>query len=122
MPDIDGAVRKRTTCDLIDELDAEAERSVLVAIAVGFESQTAFVFAADVNRLACLNALLRKKGLPLGIVGLRDSGQSTQFYCRPFREFSDPTRVQRYLTSFADVVLAIHRRSLHPALFCPRNN
>ncbi len=122
MLDIDGAAQKRSTYDLITELEAEADRSILAAIAVGFDTQTAFVFAADVNRLACLNTLLRKKGLPLGIVSLRDTREGTQFFCQPFREFADGTRVRRYLTALTDVVLAIHRGTLHPALSCPRNN
>ncbi len=122
MLDINGAARKRSTCDLIDELDSEAGVSTLAAIAVGFETKTAFVFAADVNRLASLNALLQKKGLPIGIVGLRDNGQGPQFYCRPFKEFTASPWVPRYLNGLADVVLAIYRRELHPALFSPRNN
>ena len=122
MLDINGAARKRSTYDLITELETEADRSALAAIAVGFKTRTAFVFAADVNRLACLNALLKKKGLPLGIVALHDTGESVRFYCRPFREFADPERVRRYLTDLAEVMLAIYRGGLHPALFSPRNN
>jgi hypothetical protein len=122
MLDIDGAARKRSTCDLIDELDAEVECSILAAIAVGFETKTTFVFAADVNRLTLLNALLPKHGLPLGIVGLRDGPEGVQFYCRPFREFAAVPWVPRYLADLSEVVLAIYRGALHPALLCPRNN
>ncbi len=122
MRNIDGAARKRSTYDLIAELDSEAERSTLTAIAVGFATRTAFVFAADVNRLACLNTLLQRKGLPVGIVSLRDTGDGIQFYSRPFREFAAITWVPGYLAGLTDVILAIHRGSLHPALLSPRNN
>ena len=122
MDDGNVVARKRSTRDLIDELDAESERSTLAAIAVAFATRTSFVFAADVNRLLLLNALVQRKGMPLGIVTLRDTGEGARFYCRPFREFANATWAQRHLTGLAKVVLAIYQRKLHPALFSPMNN
>ena len=122
MDDGNVVARKRSTHDLIDELEAESERSILAAIAVAFATKTSFVFAADVNRLLLLNVLVRKQGMPLGIVGLRHTGEGARFYCRPFREFGSATWAQRHLAGLAEVVLAIYQRKLHPALLSPMNN
>jgi hypothetical protein len=122
MDDGNVVARKRSTRDLIDELDAESVRSMLAAIGVGFATKTSFVFVADVNRLLLLTALVRNKGMPLGIVGLRHTAEGARFYCRPFREFAGVTWVHHHLTGLAEVVLAVYQRKLHPALFSPRNN
>ena len=87
LPDIHDAARKRSTHDLIDELDAEAEHALLAAIVVGFTTKASFVFATDMNRLAALNRLIRKAGRPIGIVTLYKNGNGIQFFCRPFQEY-----------------------------------
>ncbi len=122
MSDIPDAARKRSTHDLIDELDDEAQHAVLAAIAVGFPRQAAFVFAGDRNRLAALNRLVRKRGRPIGIVALHWSRSSIQFSCRPFQEYGGSDWAQRYLSDFGDVVFALYHGRRHPALFYPINN
>ncbi len=122
MPDIPDAARKRSTRDLIDELDAEAQQAVFAAIAVGFAKRGTFVFAADANRLAALNRLVRKAGRPIGIVALYRSRGGVRFFCRPFQEYGGSDWARRYLLDFGGVVLALYHGRRHPALLCPTNN
>jgi hypothetical protein len=122
MPDIHDAARKRSTHDLIDELDAEAEHALLAAIVVGFSTKASFVFATDMNRLAALNRLIRKAGRPIGIVAIYRHGEGFQFFCRPFQEYGGAAWARRYLMDFGDVVRALYEGRQHPALLCPINN
>ena len=113
---------RRTTPELIEELDREAEGCALSAIIVGFDTTTAFVFAGDGNRLRTLNTLYRRRGLPVGIVGLRRVGTGLIYVYHPFREFTNRRGASEYLARFEDVVRAIYRGQLHPLLRCPENN
>ncbi len=122
MPEIFDAARKRSTHDLIDELDAEAEHALLAAIVVGFPTKASLVFAADMNRLSALNRLIRKAGRPVGIVALRRTGGGLHFSCRPFQEYENGVWARRYLLEFGDVVRALYHGKPHSALFCPTNN
>ena len=122
MPEIYDAARKRSTHDLIDELDAEAEHALLAAIVVGFSTKASFVFAGDMNRLDALNRLIRKAGRPIGIVALQGNGRGIQFSCRPFQEYEEADWARRYLMDFGDVVRALYQGKQHSALFCPINN
>ncbi len=122
MPEIFDAARKRSTHDLVDELDAEAEHAVLAAIVVGFATKASLVFAADLNRLAALNRLIRKAGRPIGIVALHGNGGGLQFSCRPFQEYDNAVWARRYLMDFGDVIRALYHGRSHSALFCPTNN
>ena len=50
----------RKTADLIKEMKEEAKKAWLVAIAVGFENETKFVFSSGSRPLEDLNTLSKK--------------------------------------------------------------
>jgi hypothetical protein len=59
----------RTTADLIQELDEEAGNFTGVALVVGFEATTTFVFAGKPNRLEKLNDAVSAGGEPVALIG-----------------------------------------------------
>lgn len=122
MPNISDAARRRSTRDLIDELDADGEHALFAAIAVGFTKRATFVFAGDGDRLAALNRLVRRAGRPIGIVALYRSRGGIRFSCRPFQEYDGSDWAWRYLMDFGEVVLALYHGRRHPALLCPIAN
>ncbi len=84
----------RSTKDLIHEMAEEAERLTGVAIAVGFEHHTKFVFHRGKEQsefkesLSELNALVKNGGTPVGLIGyLRMPEENeTRFYHQVFPE------------------------------------
>ena len=58
----------RKTSDLIEEMLTEAKSAWLVAIAVGFENETKFVFSSRRHPLEELNQLVQKGGSPIGLL------------------------------------------------------
>jgi hypothetical protein len=67
----------RRASDLIRELQEEAAsgRFIAVALAVGFEDLTEFIFSADPNALEKLNDSIRQGGIPHGLLGVRPDGE-----------------------------------------------
>jgi hypothetical protein len=62
--------KKRTTLDLIHELDAEAKRFTTVLLAVGFEKTSTFIRSNDDNRHQALNDAISEGGTPVALIGL----------------------------------------------------
>jgi hypothetical protein len=91
----------RSTQDLIEELAAEAPRLTGVAIAVGFERRTEFVWHGQSdNPVAELNKLVRAGGEPVGLIGyVRLPGGEIRLYQRVFAEHAGESWVQDYFTS-----------------------
>ena len=58
----------RKTSDLVNEMRPEAKGAWLVAIAVGFEKETKFVFSSQKQPLGELNQLVQKGGSPIGLL------------------------------------------------------
>jgi hypothetical protein len=59
----------RSTIDLIKELEQEAGNFTEVALAVGFESTTIFVFSSDPDRQQKLDDAVIQGGEPIGFFG-----------------------------------------------------
>ena len=78
----------RTTKDLIDEMNGEkAKGFTLLAIIVGFENRTVFVFDSDPEPLRKLNELVKDGGEPIGLSGIRRIAKKVDFLIRPFTEY-----------------------------------
>jgi len=97
----------RSTKDLINELQMEAVRLTAVAIAVGFEKKTKFVFAHEPDSLGELNALVQSGGEPVGLVGYLNVEGEARFYSRPLQEYADEEWVGGYLNSLTDSFLQV---------------
>ena len=87
----------RKTADLIQEMKEEAKKAWLVAIAVGFETDTKFVFSSGSRPLEDLNTLIKMGGSPIGLLRFDKENSSVQGSYRPFDEYEHEPWVQNYL-------------------------
>ena len=74
----------RKTTDLIQETKEEAKKAWLVAIAVGFDNETKFVFSSGSRPLEDLNILVKRGGAPIGLLRFEKENSSVQGSYRPF--------------------------------------
>ena len=87
----------RKTSDLVQEMKNEAKTAFLVAIAVGFETETKFVFSSGSRPLEDLNRLVQSGGSPIGLLRFEKEDSSVQGFYRPFEEYANEPWVQEYL-------------------------
>jgi hypothetical protein len=87
----------RKTSDLIQEMKEEAKKAWLVAIAVGFENETKFVFSSSGRPLEDLNTLVKMGGAPIGLLQFEKENTSVQGSYRPFEEYENEPWVKTYL-------------------------
>ena len=106
----------RTTADLICELDAEASLCTKVALAVGFEHTTLFVFSGIDDNLKKLNEMIRNGGEPIGFIAYRcDGNGQLTIACRPLEEYADEPWAQQYLEGLTHTFVRLVRAAMHDA-------
>ena len=92
----------RKTADLIQEMKGEAKKAWLVAIAVGFEHETKFVFSSGSRPLENLNTLVKMGGAPIGLLQFEKENSSVQGSYRPFEEYENEPWVKNYLSGLLE--------------------
>ncbi len=92
----------RKTADLELEMQGEAKTSWLVAIAVGFENETKFVFSSGKNPLEDLNKLVKNGGAPIGLLRFEKENSTVQGSYRPFEEYANEPWVTTYLAGLLE--------------------
>ena len=92
----------RKTSDLVDEIRAEAKDAWLVAIVVGFETETQFVFSSRKHPLEELNQLVKNGGSPLGLLRFDKENTRVQGSYSPFAEYETEDWVNKYLAGLLD--------------------
>jgi hypothetical protein len=92
----------RKTSDLVNEMLEEAKNTWLVAIVVGFENDTQFVFSSRKQPLGELNQLVQKGGSPIGLLRFEKENAQIQGSFRPFGEYENVEWVKEYLTGLLD--------------------
>ena len=92
----------RKTSDLIEEMLTEAKKAWLVAIAVGFENETKFVFSSRRHPLEELDQLVQKGGSPIGLLRFDKENSTIQGSYRPFEEYENEEWVKKYLAGLLD--------------------
>jgi len=107
----------RKTSDLVREMQEEAKKAWLVAIAVGFENETKFVFSSGSHPLEDLNTLVKRGGAPLGVLRFEKENASVQGSYRPFEEYENEQWVKNYLAGLLEnteeiIVLSQHQQNL----------
>ena len=107
----------RKTADLIQEMKEEAKKAWLVAIAVGFENETKFVFSSGSRPLEDLNTLVKRGGAPIGLLRFEKENSSVQGLYRPFEEYENEQWVKNYLAGLLEnteeiIVLSQHQQNL----------
>jgi hypothetical protein len=92
----------RNTSDLVNEMLAEAKNTFLVAIAVGFPSETKFVFSSAKSPLKDLNTLVQRGGSPIGLLRFEKEKAVIQgSYC-PFFEYEKAPWAGKYLAGLLE--------------------
>ena len=92
----------RKTSDLVNEMLAEAKNAWLVAIVVGFEKETQFVFSSQSQPLGELNQLVQKGGSPIGLLRFDKEDSAVQGSYRPFEEYAHEEWAQQYLAGLLE--------------------
>jgi hypothetical protein len=110
----------RKTSDLVNEMLTEAKKAWLVAIAVGFENETKFVFSSRRHPLEELDQLVQKGGSPIGLLRFDKENSTIQGSYRPFEEYKNEAWVKEYLAGLlanaGDIIaLSQHKHSFPTA-------
>jgi hypothetical protein len=92
----------RKTSDLVQEMADEAKKAWLVAIAVGFQQETKFVFSSGSHQLEELNRLVKSGGSPIGLLRFDKENSSVQGSYRPFEEYANESWVNEYLAGLLE--------------------
>jgi hypothetical protein len=92
----------RKTSDLVNEMLTEAKSAWLVAIAVGFETETKFVFSSRKQPLAELNQLVQNGGSPIGLLRFDKENAQVQGSFRPFEEYANEEWAKKYLAGLLE--------------------
>ena len=92
----------RKTADLVNEMLTEAKSAWLVAIAVGFENDTQFVFSSRKQPLGELNQLVQKGGSPVGLLRFDKENAQIQGSFRPFEEYENEEWAKKYLAGLLE--------------------
>jgi hypothetical protein len=92
----------RKTSDLVNEMLKEAKGAWLVAIAVGLENETRFVFSSQKQPLGELNQLVQKGGSPIGLLRFEKEDSQIQGSFRPFEEYANEEWATKYLAGLLD--------------------
>lgn len=92
----------RKTSDLVNEMRTEAKNAWLVAIAVGFEQETKFVFSSSTHPLEDLDTLVKAGGAPIGLLRFEKENTTVQGSYRPFGEYENEVWVTDYLSGLLE--------------------
>jgi len=92
----------RKTSDLVNEMRTEAKNAWLVAIAVGFEKETKFVFSSSTHPLEDLDTLVKTGGAPIGLLRFEKENTIVQGSYRPFGEYENEVWVADYLSGLLE--------------------
>jgi hypothetical protein len=110
----------RKTSDLIIEMQREAKNAWLVAIAVGFDNETKFVFSTKKYALEELNQLVKNGGFPIGLLRFDKEKSAVQgSYC-PFAEYENEEWAKKYLDGLLENTAEIIELSQQPTNDIPK--
>lgn len=111
----------RKTSDLVNEMFDEAKGARVVAIVIGFENDTQFVFSTTPRPLEKLNALINSGGSPVGLLRFDREGTTLQGSYRPFLEYESVTWANEYLAGLlknaAEIIALSQNQPVFPAAY-----
>ena len=92
----------RNTSDLVNEMLAEAKNTFLAVIAVGFPTETKFVFSSGKFPLKDLNKLVKLGGSPIGLLRFEKENATIQGSFCPFIEYENEPWAGTYLAGLLE--------------------
>ena len=111
----------RKTSELVDEMLAEAKKAWLVAIAVGFQNETKFVFSSRKHPREELDQLVKNGGSPIGLLRFDKDDKTIQGSYRPFGEYENEEWAQKYLAGLLDntgeIIALSQNQHIFPAAY-----
>jgi hypothetical protein len=92
----------RTPSDIIEEFDALINEDLLhekdmMALVVGFETETKFIFNHEPDKLDKLNAMVESGGNPVGYIRIERSSEEISVEAKPLIEYADEEQVIDFL-------------------------
>ena len=94
---------------LISELDAERSKFFAVALVVGFENHTEFVFADESEKIQKLNKAIEHDGEPVGMLGVVQIPGNCTIYTRVLKEHVQDEWVIPYLDRLTEMFKTLLR-------------
>jgi hypothetical protein len=89
----------RSNIDLIVELEREASQFTVLALAIGFDNHTEYVFAGDKGNTEKLANFMEQGGEPIGLMGIQIREKTLTVQCRVLQEYIDEPWAKEYLES-----------------------
>lgn len=83
--------------EIIEDLDAAAEKFTYVALAVGFEHTTSFIWPHDPNRAKTLAEAIAQGGQAIGFIAFQKTPGLVTVCCRTLDEYTGVEWAGRYL-------------------------
>jgi hypothetical protein len=110
----------RKTSELVNDMLKVAKNAYVVAIAVGFENDTKFVFSSQKQPLQELNRLIQKGGSPIGMLRFEKENLQIQGSFLPFEEYADEEWAKNYLAGLLDntgEILSLSQQQSFPTAY-----
>jgi hypothetical protein len=93
----------RTSAEVIRELEAEAPFHTHVALVVGFEHTTLFIFSDMDDKITALNEMIHQGGEPVGFLAYDyETDRQLTVAWRPLEELEGEAWAEQYLERLAD--------------------
>ena len=92
----------RTPSDIIEEFDALIDEDLIrkkdmMALVVGFETETKFIFNHEPDKLEKLNAMVESGGNPIGYMRIEQSKEEMAIEAKPLIEYAEEEPIIKYL-------------------------
>lgn len=93
----------RTTIEIIDELQRDADGAFGCFLVIGFENTTLFVAANEPDALSKLNGMVETGGQPVGLIRIvKGRPHELKIEVRAFDEHKDDLEIEGYLERLAE--------------------
>jgi len=92
----------RTLSEIIEEFETLIEDDLIhekdmMALVVGFETETRFIFNKEPEKLEKLTAMVESGGNPIGFMRIERSGKEMSIETKPLIEYVEEEQVKKYL-------------------------
>ena len=92
----------RTPSDIIEEFDTLIDEDLvrkkdMMALVVGFETETKFIFNHEPDKLDKLNAMVESGGNPIGYIRIERTREEMSVEAKPLFEYADEEQIKKYL-------------------------
>jgi hypothetical protein len=92
----------RTLSDIIEEFETLIDDDLIrekdmMALVVGFETETKFIFNHEPDKLEKLTIMVESGGKPFGYMRIERSGKEMSIETKPLIEYRDEEQIKKYL-------------------------